>query len=152
MGTFETTGDVIEHARLFHRELGRYYHRLSDSVKQGRVRMLLDYLSKQETLLEDALSKYSRGGEQRIMTVWLQYTPELAKLEKIADMDLAPGMSIDEVARMALELDDSLVRLYRAVIENIDDEGVQEVFQNLVDQQQQEQAQLKKNATWLKHV
>ena len=49
---FETTKDVLDHARDFHRQLSDHYAQLRDKAERERVKMLLDYLSRHEKHLD----------------------------------------------------------------------------------------------------
>jgi rubrerythrin len=143
---FERTRDVLEHARVFHKQLSELYHQLEGKAERERVRMLLDYLSRHEKHLDESLASYEEEASRMVLDTWFQYTPEADTSQLLAQIKLQPGMSVSDVVRVALRLDDYLVDLYRSMAEHSDIPEVREVFTNLLDMERQEKHQAARNA------
>jgi hypothetical protein len=146
MRTFETTRDIIDLARRFHNEVSAFYERLGNQASKGRVRLLLQYMSRHEKHLEECLAEYELDASQRILETWFQYTPATTPVEHLQTIQLEPEMSIDDVVDLALRLDEYLVDLYREVANQADSREVAEVFGNLLNLEQQEEIAVTRNA------
>lgn len=152
MLTFETTRDIIDLARKFHGELSAFYQRMGDQASKGRVRLLLQYMSRHEKHLEECLQDYERDASRRILETWFQYTPGAVPLEHLERVRLEPEMSIEDVVDVALRLDECLIRLYQEMADKADSREVAEVFCNLLDLERKEEVCLTRNALSIKDL
>jgi len=59
---------------------------------------------------------------------------------------ITPTMTVDGVIRVAMDVDNCLLRFYREVATNADSETVREVFRNLIDAEEGELRKLATNA------
>nr|MBS0019122.1 hypothetical protein [Gammaproteobacteria bacterium] len=146
MRTFERTRDVLDHARSFHHQVGALYQRLENQAEKERVQMLLDYLGRHERHLEKSLADYEEEASKRIMDTWFQYTLEEDPSDLLSEVQIKGDMSVDDVVRLALRLDDYLIDLYKNMAENTDIPEVKEMFTNLLELEQQEEHQIARNA------
>ncbi len=146
MRTFETTRDIIDLARRFHGEVSAFYEHLGNQASKGRVKLLLQYMSRHEKHLERCLEEYEQDASERILATWFQYAPATTPIEHLQTVQLEPEMSIDDVVEVALRLDECLVDLYREVAEQADSREVTELFCNLLDLEQQEEIAVTRNA------
>jgi hypothetical protein len=146
--SFETTKDVLDHARRFHREVSDFYGRLSGQPQQERVKILLDYMSRHEKHLEESLTQYEEGVSGKILNTWFQYPPprETLDLCKNLTMEGNENLTVDQVIKLALELDECLVTLYKAMVEAAETEEVKEIFENLLAMEKQEKMNLVRDA------
>lgn len=48
--------DMLDEVREFHGQLSDYYHKLSDSTEQRRVKLMLDHMSDHQRNLQDRLA------------------------------------------------------------------------------------------------
>lgn len=146
MPTFEQTRDVLDHARSFHHQVAELYQRLEDRVEKERVQMLLDYLQRHEKHLEQSLADYEDEASKWILDAWFQYTLEEDPSDLLSSVEIREDMSVDDVVRLALRLDDYLIDLYRNMAERADLPEVREVFANLLELEQQDEHQIARNA------
>lgn len=139
--SFETTQDVLDHARAFHRQVSEFYDQLSQQNQKQRIKMLLDYLSRHEKHLEESLALYEEQVSSGILKTWFQYPPPKETLDICVNMSLEgrEDLTVEQVIELALQLDECLVDLYRAMIESADTEEVKAVFQNLLEMEKQEE-------------
>ena len=61
-------------------------------------------------------------------------------------------MSVDEVVDKTIEFDDSLIALYKEVINETSEPSVQAVFENLVAMESKEKVKMVRNAMMLKEI
>jgi rubrerythrin len=140
---FETTRDVLDFVKQFHRKARNLYRELANHEDQERLKLLLDYLSRHENHLAKSLADYEQEASEKILDTWFQYVPDLALLEPINNIDIVPNLSVDEIIELAMRLDNCLIELYKEMIDNSAAiSEVKEVFQNLLEMEKQEQHQL----------
>lgn len=146
MKTFQQARDVVDHTRDFHHQLSNFYEKLKGESERERVKMLLDYLSRHEKHLEETLAQYEDDVSEKILDAWFQYIPEEQ------DQDISPDklhvesdMSVEDIIRMAMRLDDYLIKLYEGMVERANFPQVREAFLNILEMEKQEQHQVSKN-------
>jgi len=149
MQNFEQVKDVIEYSQEIHGRLAGFYNQLSENHQLNHVKMLLDYLKRHERNLADCLSQYEHDAAQQIMDTWLQYAPTRHLEDRIKYFPIHSGMTLQEVIDIALDLDNALVELYRDVRDNVDTPELKEVFQNLIDLENNEKKRMVRDAMML---
>lgn len=140
--SFEQTSDVIEKARLFHRQLRDYYMQLKEVTEKQRVQMLLDYLCIHEERMEQSLSAFKQAVPSGALSTWFMYAPgdETEKVLKTLRID--PDMTSQEVVCTALQLDETLLRLYKQAAELAPREIIRELFRSMYEEGKRERAKL----------
>ena len=146
---FEQTRDILNHARDFHRQVSEFYKRLSDKAEKQRVKMLLDYMSRHESNLERSMAKYQEATSKEVLDTWFQYTHDEDTLALCRDTEFKPDMTVEEVVRVALRLDDCLIKLYREMAARTDCNEAREIFKNLLALEESEKSKLARNAQLL---
>jgi rubrerythrin len=147
MHNFEQVKDVLDHGRKLHAELRKFYDSLNEHKQQDRVRMVLDYLSRHERNLEEALERFEHDARKGILETWMQYAPS-DNVEKILkSCVIKPNMSVDEVVKLATDFDDALVELYKDAAREADEEHVKELFQDLINMENTERQSLARDTT-----
>ena len=138
--------NMLEQVRDFHGQLVQYYDRLSKEVEQQRVKMLLDHTSKHEQDLQDGLRAYEETATQNVMDTYIdcEYCNEI--LATCRQTPIAPETSVEGVIRVAMDIDNCLLRFFREVAEHAETERVRDVFRNLVDMEESELRKLAMNA------
>jgi len=130
--------DMLDRVSDFHGQLAEYYHQLSESTDRQRVKLLLDHMSGHEKQLQESLHDYEEDASKQVMNTWVdcKYCNEvLATCEQIP---IAPETSVDSVVQATLDIDRCLVRFYREVATKVESEKVRDVFQNLVEMEENE--------------
>jgi rubrerythrin len=143
--SFEQTRDVIDRARAFHRDLRDFYRRLEDVAVKERVRILLDYLSRHEQVMEGRLAECEATHDRGVLNTWFKYTPPPIR-EEIGKFVIRPDMSAEAVIRMALQFDETLLRLYAHAADLAPTPEVKDLFQQLHDEGRKERAKLVRDA------
>lgn len=134
--------DVIDHARNFHSQLGRYYDSLGAMADRDRVKIFLDYLSACAKRHEQALAEYEEDAPREIVDTWLTCESDTLIGKALELKSLTPDMDVDTVLREALRLDECLSEMYREVIDRAPGERVREVFTRLLETNQKEMQNL----------
>jgi rubrerythrin len=138
--------DMLEQVRDVHGQLVLYYDRLSKEAEQRRVKMLLDHMSKHEQDLQDGLRAYEETATQGVMDTYVdcKYCDEI--LVTCKQTPIAPETSVEGVIRVAMDIDNCLLRFFRESAEHAETERVRDVFKNLVDMEESELRKLAMNA------
>jgi vacuolar-type H+-ATPase subunit C/Vma6 len=129
---------MLDQVRDFHGQLAEYYHQLSDSSDQQRVRLLLDHMSNHESQLQESLRDYEEDASEQVMNTWVdcKYCDEV--LTTCKQIPIASESSVDSVVQATLDIDNCLVRFYREVAEKVESEKVRDVFLSLVEMEESE--------------
>lgn len=143
---FTQVRNMLDQVREFHGQLAEYYSQLSDTAAQHRVKLLLDHMSSHEKHLQSSLAAYEEDASQQVMNTYVDciYCDEI--LATCEQTPIAPQTDVDGVIKVAMDVDNCLLRFYREVAENADSETVREVFRNLIDSEEAELRKLALNA------
>jgi len=138
--------NMLEQVRDFHGQLVQYYDRLSKEAEQQRVKMLLEHMSKHEQDLQDGLRAYEETATENVMDTYVdcEYCNEI--LATCRQTPIAPETSVEGVIRVAMDVDNCLLRFFREVAEHAETERVRDVFKNLVEMEESELRKLATNA------
>ena len=137
----KTVQALLDQARDFHRQLRELYATCGASVESERVKMLTDYMEEREETLEKAISEYENGAAKRILETSLKFTPGNETSTCFDDVSITPDMSLEDVLRMGLVLDEALVCFYRQIAEDAACEDVRNLFAQLMSQEEREKRQ-----------
>jgi rubrerythrin len=145
---FETTKNILDHAREFHSQLSEFYCSLSTQSEKQRVKMLLDYMSQQERHLEDTLARYEEQLSEQALNTWFQYPPpkEILNICKEVTMAGKGDLTVDDVIAMVVKLDQCLIDLFKDAVEKADTDALREIFQNLQGMEKRYQLELVRDA------
>ena len=139
---FTQVRDVLDHAQAFHKRLSEFYQDLADHEDATRIKMLLDHIARHERQLEKCLKDYEESASKQILDTWFQYSEDELSLTIPDDIAIKPHMSVQDVIRIGLELDDRIIKVYNDAAASADVPEVREVFDNLLSLEKQEQHHL----------
>lgn len=139
---FTQVRNMLDQVREFHGQLVEYYDGLSDKAALQRVKMLLDYMGSHEKNLQASLSAYEEGAPRVVLDSWVdcRYCEEV--LATCEQTPVTPELSVDDVTKVAVDVDQCLIRFYGAVVENAESHMVREVFRNLIVMEESEMRKL----------
>ena len=143
---FETTRDLLHHARSVHVMIAKHFHKLAQKTDNTRVKMLLDYVEAHEKHLENALNQYEADAPSRILNAWFQFSPCEKKLDQLKSLFTEDQVSTDEVIDQVLTLDECIMDLYRKIAIEADVDEVRDLFKNILRMEESEQRKVVKNA------
>ena len=138
----EPVKQVLDDLKLFRHRLGEYCHQQAGEVDSERVRMLLEYLSEQETRLETGLKSYEAMADTSVLNFWFQYGGSEALLKKLDKLTMESKHSIGDVMGLAMELSQGVADFCRFLAENAESPHVVDLFTNIVRLEEQEQRKL----------
>jgi rubrerythrin len=130
--SYETTKDVLDRAREFHRQVSAFYEQLGSLAAKERVKIVLDYMSRHQKYLDACLAEYERNASREVLETWFQYTAPIETRRCIASIALAPEMSVSDVIKAAVRLANCLAELYRAMAEEAVSDEVKDLFKELL--------------------
>jgi len=139
-----TISQVLACAEDFERMLAEFYAKVAKQSTREGVRLLADYMSRHRQRTHEALSKMSSEDMFRISKISLKYEPHTADRHYFEGVQLSPDATAAEVLDAAIKFDECLVRLYQQVARQKIDQKVKELFENLIQWEQEDEIQLKK--------
>ena len=141
-----TVKEMLDRARTFHRMLSNYYAELSDEVDRARVKMVCDYMSRHETYMNDAVSKFEADADKGVLNTWLKYVPEQVMPAAFDPPALGPEATVTDVVRTALNLDEALLTFYGEMVDRAPTPEVRELFSELVENERNEDHNVTRDA------
>ncbi len=152
MTTYVQVRDVLNVAVRFHQHLEDFYAQLARQEDRDRVKMLLDYMSRHEKGFEQMLADYGKGQAQALLDTWMQFEPDERGLKVPEPRTLRADMTVDEVIKIALRLDDELIRFYSQAADLASIDDVRDLFAKLARQEEDEKSKATLNALLIKDM
>ncbi|HBY18744.1 MAG TPA: hypothetical protein DEH00_06185 [Candidatus Marinimicrobia bacterium] len=148
MISFKQARDVLNYAKDFHHQLSRYYKTLNDKTDQVRLKMLLDYLTIHEEKLEKNIEHIEENISAKVLETWFKYTLCEDLRKELSSMIIRiDDMSVEEIIRMAIQLDDCLIRIYKKIAQNSDIPEIRDIFTNLSELEDHEKRRFVMDST-----
>ena len=138
--------NMLDQIRDFHGQLVEYYDQLSKKTEQQRLKMLLEYMSKHEKDLQEGLRAYEETAAKNVMDSFVdcEFSDEI--LATCRHTAISPETSIEGVIKVAMDVDNCLLRFFREVAERAETEKVREAFRGFIDLEEGELRRLAMNA------
>lgn len=143
---YNQTRDILEQAMAFHQRLGGIYEELQKSIKSENVRVLLDYMSRHEKYLADCLALFEQDLPDNVLDTYFKYSAADSTSSCLADIEIGPDMSINEVIQAAMHFDSCLVQFYKEVVGQAVAPEIRDIFENLLEMEKHEKVELSKKA------
>jgi len=129
--SYQTTRQLLEQAKHFHRQLRDVYSAAAASASSANTKSLLEYMSWHEGDAEQCLQDYETRSPAKILDTWFQFTPGMRRMASAEDVLMLQGMSVEDVADVASEVDERLQRFLRGISDLAPSTEVRDVFANL---------------------
>ena len=136
----ETTKDLLEYLRDYHRKLSGLYERMAEESEQSKIKMLLHFLGRHEARFDKILGDYEDDAETKVLQTWFRVTPD--KLPKLNGSELTPDMPVDDIMTAALHFDDTLIAFCRQLTTETESQDVKDLFVNILDLEEQEERKM----------
>ena len=138
---------VLDAVRAFHRRLATQYQATADRARRERLKMLLHYLARHETYVDEALSSYEQEGARAVLDAWLP--PKVTQVPECSPelLDWPDDLDPDELVRRALAFDSCLLAFYRRLADQAPDDQVRALFQNLLRLEERAESTLVRDTT-----
>lgn len=130
--------EFIEFGKILHGKIKVLYEELNEAAELERVKLLLEYLSRHEAHLEESLARFEKSTQKGILEAWLEYSPALDVNKVLVAHPLPEKPSSDQIFQIALDFDETLVKLYREVSEKVNDSRTKTVFKDLLQMEERE--------------
>lgn len=124
--------EFVAFGKNLHAELRKLYEQLDEQAELERVHMLLEYLSRHEQHMQESLARFEKESRSGLLDAWLEYSPSLDVDAVISQANIPEKSSSDDIIKIALAFDDTLVKLYREIAEKAHDGKVKSLFNNLL--------------------
>ena len=129
---FENTQKLLHDAQDFHRFLSDRCARMSAEADTERLRMVLDYMQRQNEHLADALQKFEKEGGAILNNTWFQYSPENGPEVCFSQIKKLPeSTSPDDLITRVIDLQECLGGFYSEAARLAPNEPVRHLFQSL---------------------
>jgi hypothetical protein len=134
--------EIIDAAQAFHQRASEFYQQLSDKAEGARVKMLLDYLVRHEAHLNRALGDYTDEVKSKALDAWYQYAQDHCLLEPFDVSHYPVDMTVEQVMKIGFEIDKCLIASYKGMAETATSPEIREIFESLLQMEQQQKHKL----------
>ncbi|MDK2778596.1 MAG: hypothetical protein KYX62_13135 [Pseudomonadota bacterium] len=136
--SYSTVKDILDYSRRLHEHARNLYEQLRDETQRERVDMMLHLLAEHENTLAEAMARIEEDLSGPVLTEWHQFEPGSIS-EALADCrEMHPDVSVDELVRIALKIDDYMIGLYRQMLSESTNDASRALFESLVQLEQTE--------------
>lgn len=149
MKTHKQTHEIIEDVRSSHKQMSDFFEQLHRKDEKEKVKILLDYLTQHEKHRDETLTKYEDETSSKAMDTWFKYIPINNISAYMENVRVKSNISVDEVVRIALELDDGFIEMYKRLIENSKNNDIRNMFSSLLNRLEHEKKNLSRDTLWL---
>ncbi|MFG0333804.1 MAG: hypothetical protein ACF8TS_10615 [Maioricimonas sp. JB049] len=123
--------DVLEWMRSVHKDVCSRFESLGTHVDNERVKLLLGYIERKETLLSDSLQQYEREAPRSVLETWVQFYPDEVQDRRRLLQDLEDDATLEGVVEHCQQVDRALIRTCQIVAGEADCEKVSSLFTSL---------------------
>ena len=140
----EQVRTVFVHAHAIHGQASELFHMLAKGCESERNRMLLDYLSRHEKQLADAITTIQGETSDKVLDTWVQSSEDTSRLVNNATSVATPrpDASWDELVEYGLRVDELALRAYQDLASRSEPEWLRDVFQQMYEMELQEEKQV----------
>lgn len=138
---YQQVNTVLTHVETFHHEAAEFYDRLAADCGAPRTVMLLEYLGKHERLLEKAIVETRSNLSDRVSKTWITTTDATVRLTEAIEEAPIPShnLTTDDVLELGMKLNERVISVYEELVDRDAPTWVTEVFQNLLEMEQQQE-------------
>lgn len=130
--SYSTVKDIIEYSRRLHEHARNLYEQLRDQTQRERVDMMLHLLAEHENTLALSMENIEEGLSAKVLQEWHQFEPGSISDALAGVVDFHPDISVDELVKIALKIDDYMIGLYRQMLSEATGSGSRQLFSSLV--------------------
>lgn len=140
---FKQTKDLLDHSKLFHRRLGKFYEELFNRAPEEGTRELLNNLIGHERVMEARMAEYEGEVSDNILDTFFKYMID-ERRNCIADYPVPDRVDTAYVIEATRTFDNCLSDFYREMARKAMSEHVREILLNMMDMELREQMALSK--------
>jgi len=139
--SFETTRDILDHAKTFHRRLSDVYTKLGERSDKEKIKVLLTYMSRHQEHVAECLAELEAASAREIMDTWFKFTPTMKHEKCFECINIDANMSTAEIIDTTLRVDACLVSFYEQAASHAVSQGVRDLFSKLLEMEKKEETQ-----------
>lgn len=136
--SYSTVKDVLDYSQELHEHARNLYQQLRDQTQRERVDMMLQLLAEHEDTLAQSMKNMQDHASDRVLQEWHQFEPGSVAEALDGCKECHPDMSVDDLVKMALKIDDYLISLYRQMASEATSSDSRQLFENLVQLEETE--------------
>ncbi|MGD8700815.1 MAG: hypothetical protein PVG51_00375 [Desulfosarcina sp.] len=151
--SFEKTSDLLELTQSIHQKIKRHYEKQKASIEDPEAKMLLDYITRKEEVLESTISSYRKVASTDVLDGFYQFSPaEIKTLDDHTAWQPDSNASPGDVLAAALRIDSSMQALYRHAARMAPNEPIRDLFNSLAEAVKSKKQDQASNASLLKDL
>lgn len=135
--SYQQVHEILDRIRSAHRRMRDELERARSGADDDRTRRVLEALRQDEQAMNLALGQYQRQDGASPLSTWIQYVPDEETGRLLDEARFTEHMDPDDVLELKVEIDRSLVDLYRRLSEQSSASRVNELFDSLAEQTSQ---------------
>ncbi|MBB1268299.1 hypothetical protein [Shewanella sp. SR44-3] len=133
-------------------EMKTLYRRLSQHVDSTRVKMVLDYLGKNQQQAHDALARYLAEAPTRILGTWYDGVVFEDFSKRCKAINLAPNANDEDVLELHLDLENRLLALLQQGADLAPTQEIRSALSELVAVEKNQQRRLVHNVQRMEDI
>ena len=134
-----TLKDIIHWTRSAHTHLSDHMSRSAAETGSERAQMLLNYLADHERLLSDKLDSFEHNGDLSALNTWCyEFIDQKPMLSGTGEDAPFADMNSETIAATLAEQHQTIIGLYKHLLDQADSNSLRESLQQLVDMEEHE--------------
>ncbi len=138
---YQKVHDILEVVQTFHHSMREALGRIQQKSDSDAVEWLSNQILRYELHWQAALASYEKHGTEAVLETWLQYVPDEAVRKEIDSVTDDSEMTLEELTNLNIRFRQALIGLYETLATASAAPRVQELFQQLLEQEQAVAAQ-----------
>tara|TARA_R110001599_G_scaffold61265_2_gene170220 strand:- start:5670 stop:6164 length:495 start_codon:yes stop_codon:yes gene_type:complete len=131
MSNFSQVRELLQHNQQLHARASTFYQDLAFQADNERVKMLLATLAKHEAELCTSMLGYIQKAPAKILNTYFQFDHEHGVDDLFANKFVTCSITSSQVEAIATDLDNYFCDLYQEMVDAVDCQQVQELFEHL---------------------
>ncbi len=128
--------DILELVQKFHHNMQKALENIQQHSRSPGVEWLADQIRRYEQHWQGALADYEKHGTQGVLDTWLQFVPDEPVRKEIDSISVRPNMTLEDLTEINMCFRNTLIDLYKTLATSSAAPCVQELFQQLLEQEQ----------------
>lgn len=128
--------DLLELVQVFHHNMQEALKQIQQESYSNTVEWLSDQIRRYELHWQAALADYEKHGTQGVLDTWLQFVPDDPVRKEINSITVHPDMTLEDLTEINMRFRNALIDLYQTLATASAAPRVQELFQQLLQQEQ----------------
>lgn len=135
---FKQINDVLNEINLVYDNLYKSYENLQKFLKDEKSQEVMHYIKNKKASFREMLNQYKKSGQDEVLRTWLQFSPEHALGNRVADYELKDDADIDRLNQVVVQVEKWLADFYEYVITTTSSSKTKEVFRKLLERQEKD--------------